>query len=170
MFGLKPDFFINGDICHLDLTKLQDANIQGLILDLDNTIMRPNSANLCEPVIAWLQKLKDSNFKVVIVTNNTKETYLQKVQTILDGWSLKMFTKAAKPRTATLKKSLDFLELPPSQVCIVGDRVLTDVLGGILLGIKTVLIQPLLGKQEILFLRLLRKLEYLCLDPRLKFN
>ncbi|MBK9771692.1 MAG: hypothetical protein IPP57_12885 [Candidatus Obscuribacter sp.] len=43
---LKPTYLIDGDITDVDLEKLSQDGIKGLILDLDSTIMAPHSAAL----------------------------------------------------------------------------------------------------------------------------
>lgn len=163
MFNLKPDYFIKGNIASLDLDLLQEDNIQGLILDLDNTIMRPKSGFFCEVVRPWLQKAKCQGLKLIIVTNNKNEKYLSGLSPILNDLELPIIIKAAKPKPAKLLEALRQIDLPAEKVCIIGDRLLTDVLGGYNIGAKTAFVYPLLGKQENLLFRFLRKLEYLFL-------
>jgi HAD superfamily phosphatase (TIGR01668 family) len=165
MLNLKPTYFVNGTVDQLDLKKLKADGIKGLILDLDNTIMRPRKGIFCEIVAPWLQEAKVQGLKLIIVTNNTNEKYLSSLEELLGQLELPMIIKAGKPKPHKLEEALAKLNLPASQVCIVGDRVLTDVLGGERVSIKTALVEPLLGKEENPLFRLLRRIEKICLHP-----
>jgi uncharacterized protein len=165
MLNLSPTYLVQGTVEKLDIEQLVADGVKGLILDLDNTVMRPRSGAFCEIVGPWLQKAKAAGLKMIIVTNNNNEQYLSSLDLLLQNHELEMIIKAAKPRPEKLLQALKKLDLRPEQVCIVGDRVLTDVLGGIKIGSKTAFVRPLLGKKENLLFRLLRKLEKLCLSP-----
>lgn len=143
----------------LDLNKFKEDGIKGLILDLDNTIMRPKSGYFCDEIQAWLAKAKELGLKIIIVTNNKNEIYLRSIEPLLKQYELPMIIKAEKPRRKNLKIAIEFLGFEPHEVCVVGDRVLTDVLGGIRLGTKTAFVAPLLGKAERKLFRALRRIE-----------
>jgi uncharacterized protein len=167
LFPLKPTYFINGTVEQIDLELLARQGIKGLILDLDNTIMRPKSGYFCDKVLPWLNKVRFMKLGVIIVTNNTNDSYLQKIADVIADNKLPMITKAKKPRRAKLVEALEQLNLSAEEVCIVGDRVLTDVLGGVRLGMKTAYVKPLLGQEENLLFRSLRFLEELLLEKKL---
>ncbi len=80
---LKPTLIYDGDVTKIRLEHLQNLNIEGLILDLDNTIMAPKSARLDSPVKEWLDIMK-KNFKIVVLTNNKRAFYLEAVRQVLD--------------------------------------------------------------------------------------
>jgi uncharacterized protein len=164
VFPIKPTYYINGTVEEINLDGLLADGIKGLILDLDNTIMRPHSAYFCDKVLPWLNQARFKNLKIIIVTNNTNDQYLEKVGPIIESHKLPMITKAKKPRRAKLREALDYLQLPAEEVCIVGDRVLTDVLGGFRLNMKTAFVKPLLGQSENALFRLLRAFEETLLD------
>lgn len=159
MFPLKPNYYINGTVIELDFNTLINDGIQGLILDLDNTIMKPKAGYFCDKVLPWLKEAKSKGLKLIIVTNNINDEYLQKIAPVLQENNLPIISKARKPRRTKLREALKELDLPANNVCIVGDRVLTDVLGGYLLNMKTAFVKPLLGEEENILFRLLRALE-----------
>jgi len=80
---LKPTLIYNGDVTKVSINELKKLNIEGLILDLDNTIMAPESARLELPVKYWLDAMK-LNFTIVILSNNKKAFYLEAVRQVLD--------------------------------------------------------------------------------------
>ncbi|MBI4533358.1 MAG: HAD-IA family hydrolase, partial [Candidatus Melainabacteria bacterium] len=102
-----------------------------------------------------------SKFKLVIVSNNKKETYLDTVRAQVD---IPTIGRAAKPRRGGLLRALDLMDLDASQVAVVGDRPLTDVLGGKRAGMKTVLVWPLKTMKEPGWITFFRKVERLIIQ------
>ena len=80
---LKPTLIYNSDVTEINLAVLKKLGVEGLILDLDNTIMAPKSARLDPHVKPWMDLMK-KNFKIVILTNNKKAFYLEAVRQVLD--------------------------------------------------------------------------------------
>ncbi len=165
MLNLKPTYYVDGTVDKLSIDTLIKDGVRGLILDLDNTVMRPRCGYFCEVVKPWLQEAQAKGLKLIIVTNNNNEEYLGSFNEALSEHNLKMFIKAKKPRPDKLLEAIKELDLPCEQICIVGDRVLTDVLGGCRVKTKTAFVQPLLGKDENLLFQILRKIEKLFLHP-----
>jgi HAD superfamily phosphatase (TIGR01668 family) len=161
MFPLKVDFYIDGPVYELDLDKLKSLGIKGLILDLDNTIMLPKSAKFCSKVKAWLSQAQNHNLKIVIVSNNKNDFYLKQITPIIDEFSIPIIFHAKKPRTKKMREAVSILDLDCEEICMIGDRVLTDVWAGKLMKMKTAIVKPLIGDSENSFFKVLRKLEYI---------
>ena len=155
MAFLHPTYLIDGDITDIDLDILEHDGIRGLIFDLDSTLLAPHSGILTLEVANWLDKAK-SRFKVAIVSNNSREPYLSQVRNLLD---MPVIGCAAKPHRRGFREALQLFELLPHQVAVIGDRPLTDVLGGKRAGMKTVLVWPLKSMNEPSWITMFRKLE-----------
>ncbi|MBI4533688.1 MAG: hypothetical protein HY711_07045, partial [Candidatus Melainabacteria bacterium] len=56
MVILKPTYLIDGDVTDIDLDRLAQDGIAGIILDLDSTLLAPRSGKLSKEVIEWLDK------------------------------------------------------------------------------------------------------------------
>ncbi|MBI2996731.1 MAG: YqeG family HAD IIIA-type phosphatase [Candidatus Melainabacteria bacterium] len=153
---LKPTLIYNDDVTKVSINELKKLNIEGLILDLDNTIMAPKSAKLDLPVKYWLDVMK-KNFKIVVLTNNKKAFYLEAVRQMLE---LPVIGFAKKPWSNGVKEALDILNLPNDKIAIIGDRPLTDIWLGQKYGFKTVLVRALTAHIEPKWKYLLRKLEW----------
>ena len=151
---LKPTLIYNGDVTKVSINELKKLNIEGLILDLDNTIMAPKSARLELPVQYWLDAMK-LNFKIVVLTNNKQAFYLEAVRQVLD---LPVIGFAKKPWS--VDEALDILKLPNDKIAVIGDRPLTDIWLGQRFGFKTVLIRSLTAHIEPKWKFYLRKLEW----------
>ena len=152
---LKPSLIYEGDITRVRLEDLKRLNVEGLILDLDNTIMAPKSARLELPVKYWLDVMK-KNFKIVVLTNNKKAFYLEAVRHVLE---LPVIGFGLKPWLVD-KEVHETLNFPNDKIAIIGDRPLTDIWLGQRYGYKTVLVRALTAHIEPKWKFLLRKLEW----------
>lgn len=151
---LKPTLIYDGDVTKVSINELKKLNIEGLILDLDNTIMAPKSARLELPVKYWLDAMK-LNFKIVVLSNNKKAFYLEAVRQVLD---LPVIGFAKKPWL--VDEALDILKLPSDKIAVIGDRPLTDIWLGQRFGFKTILVRSLTAHIEPKWKFYLRKLEW----------
>ena len=158
---LKPTLIIE-HVTDIDLDYLWNSGVRGFIFDLDNTIMRPNTCALDEDVAAWLKTIEVKGFKSVVVSNNPIFFYTHEAEKLLN---IPVLGNASKPRRKHLRKALEILMMEPSQVAVVGDRPLTDILGGKRLGAKTILVDPLNKHKENIVIKFLRRIERLCIQP-----
>lgn len=154
MFRLKPTYIVER-VTDINLEELKEENIKGLIFDLDNTIMPPNTSIFPEDIAQWLELVK-KDFKIAILSNNPDKLYVKEAG---EQIGCIYFHSAGKPRKKAAVQALKDLDLIPSQVVIVGDRPLTDIFVGQRLGLTTILVDPLIKHQEIWLFKQLRKLE-----------
>ena len=153
---LKPDLIYETDVTKVCLQDIKNLGAEGLILDLDNTIMAPKSARLDLPVKYWLEVMK-KNFKIVVLTNNKKAFYLEAVRHVLE---LPVIGFAKKPWSVGIHEALDILQLPSDKIAVIGDRPLTDIWLGHRFGFKTILVRALTAHIEPKWKYFLRKLEW----------
>jgi HAD superfamily phosphatase (TIGR01668 family) len=153
---LKPTLIYDDDVTKVFLEDLKKLGVEGLILDLDNTIMAPKSARLDPPVNDWLDIMR-KNFKIVVLTNNKKAFYLEAVRQVLD---LPVIGFAKKPWSCGVHEALEILKLQNDKIAVIGDRPLTDTWLGQRFGFKTVLVRALTADIEPKWKYFLRKLEW----------
>jgi len=151
---LKPDFNLK-NIYDIDLELLKSQGIRGIFFDLDSTIMVSKSGEYQEKTEQWLKKVEE-DFFIAVITNNKKPSYVEKVQSIS---TFQVIADAKKPSTKAIRKLLAKIKMEPSEVVIVGDRPLTDILAGKLLGSKTILVGSINAHNEGVATRLVRWLE-----------
>lgn len=155
MAFFKPTYLIDGDLTDVDLDKLQNDGIKGLILDLDSTLMSPKAGKLTDAAASWLERAR-SNFKIAIVSNNKNAIYMEQVRLLLD---MPVLHTARKPSIKSFVQVLGELQLKASDCAVVGDRPLTDIWGGQRAGMRTILVWPLKHQNEPAWKTLCRKLE-----------
>lgn len=166
MFRMKPAYIVER-VTDINLEELKDDNIKGLIFDLDNTLMPPETGVFPEDIVEWIETVK-KDFKIAILSNNPDKIYVEEAGNKIGCIS---FHKADKPRRKAAVQALKALELIPSQVAMVGDRPLTDIFVGQRLGMMTILVDPIIKHQEIALFKFLRKLERIFVSsPKKRFG
>jgi len=151
---LKPDFNLK-NIYEIDLNLLKIMGIKAIFFDLDSTIMVSKSGEYLEKTEKWLAEV-DKDFFIAVISNNKRNEYIEKVQNIS---GFQVIGHANKPSPKAMKKLLTKINMKPSEVVIVGDRPLTDILAGKLLGAKTILVDSINAHNEGFATRLVRWLE-----------
>lgn len=151
---LRPDFNLK-DIYEIDFDLLKSQGIKAIFFDLDSTIMVSKSGEYHSKTQDWLEEIKN-DFFIAVITNNKKSEYLKKVKNI--SW-FQIIGNAKKPSTKAMRKLLEEKNINSNEVVIVGDRPLTDILAGKLLGAKTILVGSINAENEGFATRLVRWLE-----------
>lgn len=126
-------------ITDIPLNELKERGIKGLLFDLDNTITEWHETTVTEDNSHWLQNLSAQGFAACIVSNNHE----QRVKRVAEQLGLPCLFSAAKPRRKSYRRAAALLNLPPQQLAMVGDQLLTDVLGGNRAGLFTIFVEYL---------------------------
>jgi len=133
-----PDIICRS-ITDIPLDELKERGIRGLLFDLDNTITEWQKDEVTERNKQWLHDLREQGFSICIVSNN----HAPRVKRVAEQLGLPCLHSAAKPRRKSYWQAAALLKLAPQQLAMVGDQLLTDVLGGNIYGVKTVLAKPI---------------------------
>lgn len=153
---LCPNLYVE-TLPHIDLSRLKDIGIKGIIFDIDNTVTMWGSKDIPSTTRKWLEEVKAHDFRVCLLSNN-RRTRIDDISHMLDIPSARGF----KPFGPAFRSALDLLGTSPQETAIVGDQVFTDILGGNRAGLYTVLVQPM-STTEFFTTRFLRKLERIVL-------
>ncbi|UOQ47366.1 YqeG family HAD IIIA-type phosphatase [Gracilibacillus caseinilyticus] len=125
----------------LDITpaKLREMGIKGVITDLDNTLVAWDVKDATEEVIEWFKEMKENEIKVTIISNNDKE----RVSVFSEPLEAPFVYSARKPLVHAFKRTAKHMELKKEEIVVIGDQLLTDVLGGNFAGFHTILVVPI---------------------------
>lgn len=118
--------------------KLKALGIRGVITDLDNTLVEWDREEATEEIQAWLLLMKEAGIRVIIVSNNNEA----RVKRFADPIGVPYIHRARKPLGAAYYQALVRLKLRPEEAAMVGDQLLTDVMGGNRLKLYTFLVRP----------------------------
>ncbi|MGQ4648688.1 YqeG family HAD IIIA-type phosphatase [Lyngbya aestuarii] len=137
--NLQPDLILGGSILNLTPDILQQNQLKGLVLDVDETLVPFKATRASEELVLWVEQVR-SAVAIWLVSNNLSET---RIGNIAKSLNLPYILGASKPSRRKLKKAVKAMELPVEQVAMVGDRLFTDVLAGNRLGMFTILVEPM---------------------------
>lgn len=141
---LEPNVYLPGSVMTLTPQLLQRHGIQGLVFDVDDTLVSSRTREMSPEVIQWLEALKPL-VKIVLVSNNLKHSRIRRIARELD---VPYYFGAQKPSRRSLRKALKLMALQPQQTAMVGDRLFTDVIAGNRLGMLSVLVEPMRSPTE----------------------
>lgn len=161
---LCPDEYYNS-IFDIDLDELKRKDIKGIVVDLDNTLVPWGEEKTTEKLHNWLENLKNSGFKICIVSNNRGA----RTTTVAAKLNLPLIGQAWKPRKKAFKKAILVLDVPQEKLAVVGDQIFTDVFGGKRMNMKTILVVPI-SKKELYSTRILRLIERKIINNLMKKN
>ncbi len=135
---------------------LQDRNIKGLILDIDNTLIGHNVPMPEKKILAHLRTLEDAGIKLCVVSNNRYE----RVKSFSEKIGIKFFVHdALKPKAKGYDLASKEMELSKNEIAAVGDQIFTDVWGSKRAGCFTILTKPLHKGGEGFFIAMKRLFE-----------
>jgi uncharacterized protein len=142
---LEPDLILGDSILSLTPDILQKHNLKGLVLDVDETLVPMNTTQASEELKHWLKQL-EPNIALWLVSNNISQA---RISTIAQSLNLPYILGARKPSRRKLRQAVDAMNLVPSEVAMVGDRLFTDVLAGNRLGMFTILVEPMIDPAQV---------------------
>jgi HAD superfamily phosphatase (TIGR01668 family) len=151
--SLIPDLYANS-IYHIDLTELKARGIKAVIVDLDNTLVESNRPDATPKLVSWLNEVRKLGFKVMIVSNNNKT----RVSQFANPLNVPYIHAARKPLSLSFLKAMKILGVSKDETVVIGDQLLTDVLGGNRVGLYTILVVPV-SEVEGFFTKLNRRVE-----------
>lgn len=136
-----PDMY-QKNIFSIDYQKLLNKGIKCILFDLDNTLVPITNCKPNEEVKKLFNDLKDKGFKVIIFSNSTKK----RLKNFKDELQVECISSARKPMKNKFLYVLENYQLNINEVAIIGDQILTDIVGGNKVGIMTILVTPISDK------------------------
>jgi uncharacterized protein len=118
---------------------LKEKGIRGIITDLDNTLVAWDVEHATSEVIEWFKLMKEHDIKITIISNNN----VDRVSVFSEPLDTPFIYSARKPLKHAFKKVQKNMNLKKEEIVVIGDQVLTDVLGGNSAGLYTILVVPI---------------------------
>lgn len=118
--------------------ELKDRGVKGIITDLDNTLVEWDRPDATPQLIKWFEDIRRHNILVTIVSNNNEE----RVKAFSDPLKIPFIFRAKKPFAAAFQRAVSQMGIKKEDAVVIGDQLLTDVLGGNLGGFHTILVVP----------------------------
>lgn len=142
----KPTHWIKS-VLTIDEAFLKENGIGALILDLDNTLSMHGNPAAEEGIPEWLDEMRTLKVPMIVVSNNVR----RRVAPLAEKLGLEFVCSGAKPLPFGIRKAIRRLGVPLERTAVVGDQIFTDVVGGNLARVKTILVEPFHLEKGILF-------------------
>ena len=127
---VTPEYLFRS-VSHITPEFLRSQGVQGLVLDVDNTLTGDESQTLDEEVRGWLDTMRAAGIALTIASNNDAA----RVRPFADRVGLQFVSMACKPLPIGLMVARRRLGLEKHQMAIVGDQLFTDRMAAGLYGI-----------------------------------
>lgn len=155
---LNPDY-IFAKTTNITPQFLDSLGVKNLILDVDNTLATHGNPQPAPGVPEWIAMMRDAGIKMVIASNN----YASRVAPFAGMLGLEYVSFSVKPSPLGFLKALKKLGGSRRDTVVVGDQILTDVLGAHLMGMKALMTLAILEEGTLGF-KLKRKFEKRFID------
>jgi hypothetical protein len=139
-----PDAY-EKSIYYIDYEKLKERGIKCILFDLDNTIVPLSIKKPNKKIKEFFKKIKEMGFKIIIFSNSTKA----RIKPFKEELEVDCAFSCKKPMKKKYELILKEYRFNVSEVVIVGDNIVTDILGGNKVGITTILVNPISSNEKI---------------------
>lgn len=123
----------------IDLDVLWAQGKRAILLDRDNTLVPRDRPCAPDAVASWLDRARELGFELIMVSNNWHRNQVERSAREL-GMDCIVF--ACKPLPFAIRASMRRLGARKDESVMIGDQLYTDVWGGNLAGVETVLVKP----------------------------
>ncbi|MEW9500506.1 YqeG family HAD IIIA-type phosphatase [Jeotgalibacillus marinus] len=134
--------------------KLKNQGIKAIITDLDNTLVEWDRKNATPRLMEWIESMQKNEILVTIVSNNNQ----LRVAAFSDPIGVPFIYNARKPMGRAFRRAIKDMKVKTEETVVIGDQLLTDVLGGNRNNLYTILVVPV-AKTDGFFTRINRMIE-----------
>ena len=145
--GILRPFCPAHAVASLPEISLDDLKAEGLsliLLDVDHTLVKWKQEEFSPEVLAWIAKAKQMKFDLCILSNTRHPERLARLSAVLE---VDTFRGRFKPSTHMYEMALERYKKRPEEAVMIGDQIMTDVLGANRSGIDAIWVQKMEGPE-----------------------
>ena len=144
-FSMRPDRVYDGyeQIRGEELTR---RGVRLLLCDLDYTLAPKSQREPDEGLRRWLRELTQAGVTVMILSNNRSPA---RVEQFCRELGISYEGHAKKPQTVGFRRAMTRCGVTPEETAMLGDKLLTDMLGANRSGILALMVEPRGGAGKI---------------------
>lgn len=148
---ISPDLYVKS-LVQVDFKNLSKMGFKLILLDIDNTLSKHGCALSGDYGKEQVARIKDAGLDCIIISNANSK----RARTFADSLGLFTVPSARKPSRKGIRTALErFPDINTSQIVLIGDQLLTDILAGNRANVFTILVDPVSLKEsgQVLFKR-----------------
>ncbi len=140
-----PDEYFK-DIFFVKPEALKSKGIKGIITDLDNTLVEWDRPEATPEIIEWLKGMQEAGIFVTIISNNNES----RVKAFAEPLGIPFIYDAKKPLNKSFIAARKLMGIKKEETVVIGDQLLTDILGGNRKGLHTILVVPVASSDALI--------------------
>ena len=121
---------------------LLDRGVKALLIDVDNTLVNWRDDEIPPERRRWVEVAKE-HFALGLLSNTITVQRVEQLGQRLDVPAVGRWGWGRKPFSGGYREALQSVSAPPTDAAMIGDQLLTDILGGNRLGMYTVMVHTL---------------------------
>ena len=145
-----PDTYAES-VFAVDLEALKKQGISLVLCDIDNTLAAHDDPHPDVRAKAFMEQVLRADMQFLLISNNTKK----RVGAFAEKCNAKYYCSSLKPLKHQYKRILKEQNVSSDEVAVIGDQLITDILGGKRMKFYTVLTSPLYEK-DIIYTKITR--------------
>lgn len=128
----------------IDLDRLWSGGKRLILLDVDHTLVKWKAMDFAQPVLEWIGRAKTMGFGLCIISNTRRVHRLQQLSQTL---GVETVRGRFKPSRAMFRLALIKFKRKPEEAVMIGDQLMTDILGANRAGIDAIWVRKMEGKE-----------------------
>lgn len=128
----------------VDLQRLWDKGKRLILLDVDNTLVEWKGENFAPTILEWLAKARALGFDLCILSNTRRVERLGRITQLLN---IETVRGRFKPSRAMYRLALIKFKRKPEETIMIGDQMMTDILGANRAGIDAIWVRKMASKE-----------------------
>ena len=133
------------NIYDIDVQFFKKLSLKYLLIDLDNTLDSYKAYHASERALKLIKDLRELDIEPIIISNNRGK----RVSSYANDLGVTYLNSARKPFAFKINKFLKRHNIQKSDILLVGDQMITDVLFGYKAGIRVILTEKLVKEDQI---------------------
>ena len=139
----KPTWMVK-TIYAVSPDQLKERGIRAVFSDLDNTLIAWNNPDGTPELREWMSALKNAGIPLIVISNNSKNRVAKATKNL----DLPFVSRSLKPLSFGINRARTKLGLKKSEVVMVGDQLMTDMIAANEAGVRSILVKPLLDTDK----------------------
>ncbi|GHT79936.1 hypothetical protein FACS1894104_5260 [Actinomycetota bacterium] len=127
---------------------------RAVLIDIDNTLVPRDTGQIPAAVANWVAQLKQSGLPCCLLSNNWHKTVFAHSASL----GIPVVYKAMKPAPFAYIRALNKINASRNGAVIIGDQLLTDVLGARICGIQAILVESR-STTDLWYTKIFRRIE-----------